>query len=85
MNYRDVTVVDIVVFYKPTEERNGSTYFWFKRLITEYSRRRIHLRNGIRLPNGVPRDEPQAAKPTRTRTEIRTKAPPGPRGGVSDK
>jgi signal peptidase I len=64
MHYRDVHRGDVVVFYKPTEERNGEHMFLVKRVIG-IPGDRIHLRNGIVYLNGVAQDEPQAAKPTR--------------------
>jgi signal peptidase I len=63
MHYREVHRGDIVVFYKPTEERNGEHIFLVKRVIGIPSDH-IHLRNGIVYLNGVAQDEPQAAKPT---------------------
>jgi signal peptidase I len=63
MHYREVRRGDIVVFYKPTEERSGEHIFLVKRMIG-IPGDRIHLRKGIVYLNGVPQDEPQAAKPT---------------------
>jgi signal peptidase I len=62
--YREVKRGDIVVFYKPTEERNGDHIYVVKRVIG-IPGDRIHLRNGIVFLNGIAQDEPQAAKPTR--------------------
>jgi signal peptidase I len=63
MHYREVHRGDVVVFYKPTEERNGEHIFLVKRVIG-IPGDRIHLRRGIVYLNGVAQDEPQAAKPT---------------------
>jgi signal peptidase I len=63
LHYREVHRGDIVVFYKPTEERNGDHIFLVKRVVG-IPGDRIHLRNGIVYLNGVLQDEPQAAKPT---------------------
>ena len=63
MHYREVHRGDIVVFYKPTEERNGEHIFLVKRVIG-IPGDRIHLRNGVVYLNGVAQDEPQADKPT---------------------
>jgi signal peptidase I len=63
LHYRDVSRGDVIVFYKPAEERNGEHIFLVKRVIGipgDY----IHLRKGIVYLNGVAQDEPQAAKPT---------------------
>ncbi len=62
LHYRDVKRGDVVVFYKPIEERNGEHPFLVKRVIG-IPGDRIHLRNGIVFLNGVAQDEPQAAKP----------------------
>jgi signal peptidase I len=64
MHYREVHRGDIVVFYKPTEERDGSHKFLVKRVVG-IPGDHIHLRNGIVYLNGVAQDEPQTAKPTR--------------------
>src|ERR1700730_18133693 len=64
MHYREVHRGDIVVFYKPTEERDGNHIFLVKRVVG-IPGDRIHLRNGIVYLNGVAQDEPQTAKPTR--------------------
>jgi signal peptidase I len=64
MHYREVHRGDIVVFYKPTEERDGNHIFLVKRVIG-IPGDHIRLRNGIVYLNGVPQDEPQTAKPTR--------------------
>jgi signal peptidase I len=63
MHYREVKRGDVVVFYKPIEERNGKHSFLVKRVIG-IPGDRLHLRNGIVYLNGVAQDEPQAAKPT---------------------
>jgi signal peptidase I len=63
MHYREVKRGDVVVFYKPIEERNGEHIFLVKRVIG-IPGDRIHLRNGIVYLNGIAQDEPQAAKPT---------------------
>ncbi len=64
MHYREVHRGDVVVFYKPIEERNGEHIYLVKRVIG-IPGDHIHLRNGIVYLNGVVQDEPQAAKPTR--------------------
>ena len=64
MHYRDVHRDDVVVFYKPTEERNGDHTFLVKRVIG-IPGDHIHLRSGIVYLNGELQYEPQAAKPTR--------------------
>src|ERR1700733_8790711 len=46
MHYRDVHRGDVVVFYKPTEERNGDAIFLVKRVIG-IPGDHIHLRSGI--------------------------------------
>jgi signal peptidase I len=63
LHYRDVERKDVVVFYKPVEERNGEHIFVVKRVVG-IPGDRIHLRHGIVYLNGVAQDEPQAAKPT---------------------
>lgn len=63
LHYREVHRGDIVVFYKPIEERDGGHIFLVKRVIG-IPGDRIHLRNGIVYLNGVAQDEPQTAKPT---------------------
>jgi signal peptidase I len=64
LHYREVHRGDIVVFYKPTEERDGNHIFLVKRVVG-IPGDHIHLRNGIVYLNGVAQDEPQTAKPTR--------------------
>jgi signal peptidase I len=54
---------DVIVFYKPVEQRSGEHIFLVKRVIG-IPGDRIHLSNGIVYLNGVAQDEPQAAKPT---------------------
>jgi signal peptidase I len=61
--YRDVRRGDIIVFYKPTEERDGEHLFLVKRVIGVPGDH-IHLSSGVVYLNGVAQDEPQAAKPT---------------------
>jgi signal peptidase I len=63
MHYREVHRGDIIVFFKPTEERNGEHIFLVKRVVG-IPGDHIHLRKGIVYLNGVAQDEPQAAKPT---------------------
>ena len=64
LHYREVHRGDIVVFYKPTEDRSGDHSFLVKRVIG-IPGDHIHLRNGVVYLNGVVQDEPQTAKPTR--------------------
>ena len=54
---------DIIVFYKPTEERNGEHLFLVKRVIGVPGDH-IHLSSGVVYLNGIAQDEPQTAKPT---------------------
>jgi signal peptidase I len=61
--YRQVKHNDVIVFYKPIEDRNGGHTFLVKRVIG-LPGDRIHLRQGIVYLNGVALNEPQAAKPT---------------------
>jgi signal peptidase I len=61
--YREVHRGDVIVFYKPVEERNGGHIFLVKRVIAVPGDR-IHLRNGIVYLNGKAQDEPEAAIPT---------------------
>jgi signal peptidase I len=61
--YRDVRRGDIIVFYKPKEERGGDHPFLVKRVIG-IPGDHIHLRHGVVYLNGVAQDEPRAAKPT---------------------
>ena len=61
--YREVHRGDVIVFYKPVEELSGEHIFMVKRVVG-IPGDRIHLRNGILYLNGVPQDEPHAAKPT---------------------
>ncbi len=63
VHYREVQRGDVVVFYKPIEERNGEHIFLVKRVIG-IPGDHLHLRNGIVYRNGVAQDEPEAAKPT---------------------
>jgi signal peptidase I len=60
--YRDVRRGDVIVFYKPVEERNGNHIFLVKRVIG-IPGDHIHLRNGVVYLNGVAQVEPQTAKP----------------------
>jgi signal peptidase I len=60
--YRQVNRGDVIVFYKPVEERNGEHIFLVKRVIA-IPGDRIHLRGGIVYLNGVAQNEPEAAKP----------------------
>src|SRR3984885_239251 len=62
LHYRDVRRGDVIVFYKPVEERNGEHIFLVKRVIG-IPGDHIHLRNGVVYLNGVAQVEPQAAKP----------------------
>ena len=61
--YRDVRRGDIIVFYKPTEERNGEHPFLVKRVIGVPGDH-IHLSRGVVYLDGIAQDEPQTAKPT---------------------
>jgi len=61
--YRDVHRGDIIVFYKPTEERSGDHPFLVKRVIG-IPGDHIHLRKGVVYLDGVAQNEPEAAKPT---------------------
>jgi signal peptidase I len=63
MPYRDVRRGDIVVFYKPVPENDGDHIPLVKRVIG-LPGDRIHLRDGIVYLNGLPQNEPEAAKPT---------------------
>jgi signal peptidase I len=63
LHYREVHRGDVIVFYKPVEQPNGTHIFLVKRVIG-IPGDRIHLRNGIVYLNGVAQDELQAAKPT---------------------
>jgi signal peptidase I len=62
LHYRDVSRGDVIVFYKPAEERNGEHIFLVKRVIG-IPGDHIHLRKGVVYLNGVAQVEPQAAKP----------------------
>jgi len=59
--YRQIQRGDVIVFYKPLEEK-GSHMTLVKRVVGVPGDR-IHLRNGIVFLNGVAQNEPQAAKP----------------------
>jgi signal peptidase I len=61
--YRDVHRGDIIVFYKPTEERSGEHSFLVKRVIGVPGDH-IHLRKGVVYLDGVAQNEPEAAKPS---------------------
>jgi signal peptidase I len=63
LRYREVQRGEVVVFYKPVEERNGEHIFLVKRVIG-IPGDHLHLRNGIVYLNGIAQDEPEAAKPT---------------------
>jgi signal peptidase I len=58
--YRDVRRGDVIVFYKPIEERNGEHIFLVKRVVG-IPGDHIHLRKGVVYLNGVAQLEPQAA------------------------
>lgn len=62
VHYREIRRGDVIVFYKPVAEPNGEHIPLVKRVIG-IPGDRIHLRNGIVFLNGLPQDEPQAAKP----------------------
>src|ERR1700722_14747488 len=53
--YRDVRRGDIIVFYKPTEERNGEHPFLVKRVIGVPGDH-IHLSRGVVYLNGIAQD-----------------------------
>jgi signal peptidase I len=61
--YQHLKRGDVVVFYKPIPEADGSHPILVKRLIA-IPGDRIHLRDGIVYLNGVAQSEPQAGKPT---------------------
>jgi signal peptidase I len=61
--YREVRRGDIIVFYKPPAEPSGEHIYLVKRVIGVPGDR-IHLHNGVVYLNGIPQDEPLAAKPT---------------------
>jgi signal peptidase I len=61
--YRNVCSGDIIVFYKPVPQADGSHPFLVKRVIG-IPGDRIHLRNGIVYLNGIAQNEPYAAKPS---------------------
>ncbi|HSY03644.1 MAG TPA: signal peptidase I [Acidobacteriaceae bacterium] len=60
--YRNIEHGDIVVFYKPTLEQDGSHLFLVKRIIG-LPGDRIHLRDGVVYRNGVALTEPYAPTP----------------------
>jgi signal peptidase I len=62
-HYRDVQRGNIIVFYKPWAEPDGSHMILVKRVVG-IPGDRIHLRNGVVYRNGVAQTEPLAAKPT---------------------
>ncbi len=59
---RQIRCNDIIVFYKPVEERNGGHIFLVKRVVGVPGDR-LHLKNGILYRNGVAQDEAETAKP----------------------
>ncbi|HEX3435296.1 MAG TPA: signal peptidase I, partial [Pseudacidobacterium sp.] len=63
VHYRPVQRGDIIVFYKPVPQADGSHPFLVKRVIG-IPGDRIHLRNGIVYLNGIAQNEPYAAKPS---------------------
>ncbi len=62
-HYREVRRGDIIVFFKPPAEPNGEHIYLVKRVIGVPGDR-IRLRNGVVYVNGIPQDEPLAAKPS---------------------
>jgi signal peptidase I len=60
---RDIQRGDIVVFWKPTLEPDGTHLFLVKRVIG-IPGDRLHLRDGVVYLNGIAQYEPQAARPT---------------------
>lgn len=65
VHHRDIRRGEVIVFYKPTLEPNGEHLILVKRVVGVPGDR-IHLRNGIVYLNGIPLNEPQAAKPSPT-------------------
>jgi signal peptidase I len=63
MHYRDIQRGDIVVFYKPVEDRPGEHTVLVKRVIG-IPGDRIHLKDGVVYLNGAAQNEPTAAKTT---------------------
>jgi signal peptidase I len=63
--YRQIHRGDVIVFYKPLEEK-GSHITLVKRVVG-IPGDRIHLRNGIVFLNGIAQNEPQAATPDQSR------------------
>jgi signal peptidase I len=63
VHYREVRRDDIVVFHTPFLEADGQRWILVKRVIG-IPGDRIHLRGGVVYRNGLPLDEPFAAKPT---------------------
>ncbi len=61
--YRELQRGEPVVFYKPVAEPNGEYLILVKRVIGAPGDR-IHLCDGIVYLNGIPQNEPHAAKPT---------------------
>lgn len=62
VHYGEVHRYDVIVFYKPQPQPDGSHSFFVKRVVG-IPGDRIHLRNGIVYLNGAAQDEPQVAKP----------------------
>lgn len=62
LHYREVRRGDVIVFYKPAEERDGEHRFLVKRVVAEPGDR-IHLRHGVVFLNGVAQEEPHNAVP----------------------
>jgi signal peptidase I len=63
VHYREPRRNDIVVFFKPVQDKNGDHMTLVKRLIGMPGDR-IHLRNGIVIVNGVAQDQPHAEATT---------------------
>jgi signal peptidase I len=61
--YRDIHRGDVIVFFKPVAETSGEHMTLVKRVVG-IPGDRIHLRDGVVYLNGVPQNEPYAAKPT---------------------
>jgi signal peptidase I len=67
--YRPLQRNEPVVFYKPILEADGSEMILVKRVVA-LPGDRIHLRDGILYLNGVAQNEPYAAKPTASNSNL---------------
>lgn len=63
-HHRDVKRGDIIVFYKPVIDTPGGEHIFLVKRVIGIPGDRIHLRGGVVYLNGVPQNEPQAAKAT---------------------